>query len=70
MENMEKQLQAPTLTFDPFESAETAAPAVQQAEIPAPAPEEAVLSEEEKAQVAAFAEKIELNNEINNNLAA
>ncbi|RZS92431.1 toxic anion resistance protein [Cuneatibacter caecimuris] len=62
MENMEKQLQAPTLTFDPFESAETAAPAVQQAEIPAPAPEEAVLSEEEKAQVAAFAEKIELNN--------
>lgn len=62
MENMEKQLQAPTLTFDPFESAETAAPAVQQAEVPAPAPEEAVLSEEEKAQVAAFAEKIELNN--------
>lgn len=62
MENMEKQLQAPMLTFDPFESAETAAPAVQQAEIPAPAPEEAVLSEEEKAQVAAFAEKIELNN--------
>ena len=62
MENMEKQLQAPTLTFDPFESAETAAPAVQQAEIPAPAPEEAVLSEDEKAQVAAFAEKIELNN--------
>ncbi|MFR6327660.1 MAG: hypothetical protein ACLUOI_01675 [Eisenbergiella sp.] len=56
MENMEKQLQAPTLTFDPFESAETAAPAVQQAEIPAPAPEEAVLSEEEKAQVAALRE--------------
>ena len=54
----------PTLTFEPFTETKKEAPAPQQ-EMPKPEPiyeEEALLSEQEKKQVEAFAEKIDLNN--------
>lgn len=54
----------PTLTFEPFTETKKEAPAPQQ-ELPKPEPiyeEEALLSEQEKKQVEAFAEKIDLNN--------
>lgn len=65
---MEEELKldqaVPTLTFEPFTETKKEAPAPQQ-EIPKPEPiyeEEALLSEQEKKQVEAFAEKIDLNN--------
>ena len=60
---MEEELKldqaVPTLTFEPFTETKKEAPA------PQPEPiyeEEALLSEQEKKQVEAFAEKIDLNN--------
>ena len=65
MEEVLKLDQAvPTLTFEPFTETKKEAPAPQQ-EMPKPEPiyeEEALLSEQEKKQVEAFAEKIDLNN--------
>lgn len=65
---MEEELKldqaVPTLTFEPFTETKKEAPAPQQ-EMPKPEPiyeEEALLSEQEKKQVEAFAEKIDLNN--------
>ena len=65
---MEEELKldqaVPTLTFEPFTEKKKEAPAPQQ-EMPKPEPiyeEEALLSEQEKKQVEAFAEKIDLNN--------
>lgn len=65
---MEEELKldqaVPTLTFEPFTETKKEAPASQQ-EMPKPEPiyeEEALLSEQEKKQVEAFAEKIDLNN--------
>lgn len=65
---MEEELKldqaVPTLTFEPFAETKKEAPAPQQ-EMPKPEPvyeEEALLSEQEKKQVEAFAEKIDLNN--------
>lgn len=65
---MEEELKldqaVPTLTFEPFTETKKEAPAPQQ-EMPKPEPiyeEEALLSEQEKNQVEAFAEKIDLNN--------
>ena len=65
---MEEELKldqaVPTLTFEPFEETKKETPAPQQ-EMPKPEPiyeEEALLSEQEKKQVEAFAEKIDLNN--------
>lgn len=65
---MEEELKldqaVPTLTFEPFTETKKEAPALQQ-EMPKPEPiyeEEALLSEQEKKQVEAFAEKIDLNN--------
>ena len=65
---MEEELKldqaVPTLTFEPFTETKKEAPAPQQ-EIAKPEPiyeEEALLSEQEKKQVEAFAEKIDLNN--------
>lgn len=65
---MEEELKldqaVPTLTFEPFTETKKEAPAPQQ-EMPKPEPiyeEEALLSEQEKTQVEAFAEKIDLNN--------
>lgn len=65
---MEEELKldqaVPTLTFEPFAETKKEAPAPQQ-EMPKPDPiyeEEALLSEQEKKQVEAFAEKIDLNN--------
>lgn len=65
---MEEELKldqaVPTLTFEPFTETKKEAPAPQQ-ELPKPEPiyeEEALLSEQEKKQVEAFAEKIDLNN--------
>ena len=65
---MEEELKldqaVPTLTFEPFTETKKEAPAPQQ-EMPKPEPiyeEEAFLSEQEKKQVEAFAEKIDLNN--------
>ena len=64
---MEEELKldqaVPTLTFEPFTETKKEAPAPQQ-EMPKPEPiyeEEALLSEQEKKQVEAFAEKIDLN---------
>ena len=65
MEEVLKLDQAvPPLTFEPFTETKKEAPAPQQ-EMPKPEPiyeEEALLSEQEKKQVEAFAEKIDLNN--------
>ena len=65
---MEEELKldqaVPTLTFEPFTETKKEAPAPQQ-EMPKPEPiyeEEALLSEQEKKQLEAFAEKIDLNN--------
>ena len=65
---MEEELKldqaVPTLTFEPFTETKKEAPAPQQ-EMPKLEPiyeEEALLSEQEKKQVEAFAEKIDLNN--------
>ncbi len=65
---MEEELKldqaVPTLTFEPFAETKKEKPAPQQ-EMPKPEPiyeEEALLSEQEKKQVEAFAEKIDLNN--------
>ena len=65
---MEEELKldqaVPTLTFEPFTETKKEAPAPQQ-EMPKPEPiyeEEALLSEQEKKQVEAFADKIDLNN--------
>ena len=65
---MEEELKldqaVPTLTFEPFTETKKEALAPQQ-EMPKPEPiyeEEALLSEQEKKQVEAFAEKIDLNN--------
>ena len=65
---MEEELKldqaVPTLTFEPFTETKKEEPAPQQ-EMPKPEPiyeEEALLSEQEKKQVEAFAEKIDLNN--------
>ena len=65
---MEEELKldqaVPTLTFEPFTEIKKEAPVPQQ-EMPKPEPiyeEEALLSEQEKKQVEAFAEKIDLNN--------
>lgn len=65
---MEEELKldqaVPTLTFEPFTETKKEVPAPQQ-EMPKPEPiyeEEALLSEQEKKQVEAFAEKIDLNN--------
>lgn len=65
---MEEELKldqaVPTLTFEPFAETKKEKPAPQQ-EMPKPDPiyeEEALLSEQEKKQVEAFAEKIDLNN--------
>lgn len=65
---MEEELKldqaVPTLTFEPFTETKKEAPAPQQ-EMPKPESiyeEEALLSEQEKKQVEAFAEKIDLNN--------
>lgn len=65
---MEEELKldqaVPTLTFEPFAETKKETPAQQQ-EMPKPEPiyeEEALLSEQEKKQVEAFAEKIDLNN--------
>lgn len=65
---MEEELKldqaVPTLTFEPFTETKKEAPAPQQ-EMPKPEQiyeEEALLSEQEKKQVEAFAEKIDLNN--------
>ena len=65
---MEEELKldqaVPTLTFEPFTETKKEAQAPQQ-EMPKPEPiyeEEALLSEQEKKQVEAFAEKIDLNN--------
>lgn len=65
---MEEELKldqaVPTLTFEPFTETKKEASAPQQ-EMPKPEPiyeEEALLSEQEKKQVEAFAEKIDLNN--------
>lgn len=65
---MEEELKldqaVPTLTFEPFTETKKEAPAPQQ-EMPKPEliyEEEALLSEQEKKQVEAFAEKIDLNN--------
>lgn len=65
---MEEELKldqaVPTLTFEPFTETKKEAPAPQQ-EMQKPEPiyeEEALLSEQEKKQVEAFAEKIDLNN--------
>lgn len=65
---MEEELKldqaVPTLTFEPFTETKKEAPAPQQ-EMPKQEPiyeEEALLSEQEKKQVEAFAEKIDLNN--------
>lgn len=65
---MEEELKldqaVPTLIFEPFTETKKEAPAPQQ-EMPKPEPiyeEEALLSEQEKKQVEAFAEKIDLNN--------
>ncbi len=65
---MEEELKldqaVPTLTFEPFTETKKEAPAPQQ-EMPKSEPiyeEEALLSEQEKKQVEAFAEKIDLNN--------
>ena len=65
---MEEELKldqaVPTLTFEPFTETKKEAPAPQQ-EMTKPEPiyeEEALLSEQEKKQVEAFAEKIDLNN--------
>ena len=65
---MEEELKldqaVPTLTFEPFTETKKEAPTPQQ-EKPKPEPiyeEEALLSEQEKKQVEAFAEKIDLNN--------
>lgn len=65
---MEEELKldqaVPTLTFEPFTETKKEAPAPQQ-EMPKPEPiyeEEALLNEQEKKQVEAFAEKIDLNN--------
>ena len=65
---MEEELKldqaVPTLTFEPFTETKKEAPAPQH-EVPKPEPiyeEEALLSEQEKKQVEAFAEKIDLNN--------
>ena len=59
MEQFEKEMASPTLTFEPFAEE---APAEKPAEVPEEMPEAAVLSEEEKAQAEAFAEKIQLDN--------
>ena len=63
---MEEELKldqaVPTLTFEPFTETKKEAPAPQQ-EMPKPEPiyeEEALLSEQEKKQVEAFAEKIDI----------
>ena len=65
---MEEELKldqaVPTLTFEPFTETKNEEPAPQQ-EMPTTEPiyeEEALLSEQEKKQVEAFAEKIDLNN--------
>lgn len=65
---MEEELKldqaVPTLTFEPFAETKKEKPAPQQ-EMPKPEPiyeEEALLNEQEKKQVEAFAEKIDLNN--------
>lgn len=65
---MEEELKldqaVPTLTFEPFAETKKEKPVPQQ-EMPKPEPiyeEEALLSEQEKKQVEAFAEKIDLNN--------
>ena len=65
---MEEELKldqaVPTLTFEPFAETKKEKPVPQQ-EMPKPEPiyeEEALLNEQEKKQVEAFAEKIDLNN--------
>ena len=63
-EELKLDQEVPTLTFEPFTETKKEAPAPQQ-EMPKPEPiyeEEALLSEQEKKQVEAFAEKIDLNN--------
>ncbi len=63
-EDLKLDQAVPTLTFEPFTETKKEAPAPQQ-EMPKPEPiyeEEALLSEQEKKQVEAFAEKIDLNN--------